>query len=371
MKEVIRHILENRFQEKSFYVNDKSFVEKLINEWNRMLPGIQPFFAVKSNDDPVLLQTLSENGVNFDCASRFEICKILSMDVSPSRIIFAHTIKSPDSIIYAREAGVNLMTFDSIAELDKVKLYHQNADMVLRIRCDDPHALVKLEKYGANTDEIEDLFKHAKTIGVKVSGISFHVGSGSRNPDAYWKALKTARDAFNIGVENGHDISLIDIGGGMYADIEDDGTVTTCVADYILDGIKDFFADIPVRFIAEPGRFFAQHYSVIACQIIGKRVRDGFYEYFINDSTYGAFSNVIFEKAVPEPRIVKDIEEDAEKHMSVIYGCTCDGVDVINKHVIIPELFIDDWVYFEKWGSYTKVLHTSFNGFGEYDVFYI
>ena len=34
MKEVIRQILNNRFQEKSFYVNDKSFVE---NEFQKFI----------------------------------------------------------------------------------------------------------------------------------------------------------------------------------------------------------------------------------------------------------------------------------------------------------------------------------------------
>jgi ornithine decarboxylase len=76
-------------------------------------------------------------------------------------------------------------------------------------------------------------------------------------------------------------------------------------------------------------------------------------------------------KAVPEPIPVRDIDEDELKHISVIYGQTCDGVDVINKQTHLPELHIDDWIYFERWGAYTMTLHTRFNGFGEFDVFYI
>lgn len=371
MKDAIRQILRDRMQEKSFYVSDPKFVEELVSNWKKLLPGIKPFYAVKCNDDSVLLKTLARNDINFDCASKNEIRKILDLGVDPSRIIFAHTIKSPDSLLYAQQTGVNLMTFDSVVELDKVKLYHPNADLVLRIRSDDPHALVKLEKYGANMDEVEELLRHAKTSNLRVSGVSFHVGSGSRNPDAYWKALKACREVYDIATEVGHEISLVDIGGGMYADIEDDGAITTCVAGYILDGIRDFFSDTSIEFIAEPGRFFAEHYSAMACQVIGKRVRDGMYEYFINDGTYGAFSNVIFEKAVPEPIPVKDVGEDESYHVSVVYGCTCDGIDVINKHVSLPELFVDDWVYFEKWGAYTNVLHTKFNGFGDHDHYYI
>jgi len=371
MKDVIRQLLLSKEQEKSFYVCDPKFVDHLVDEWHRMLPGIHPFYAVKCNDDPILLEHLEKKGVNFDCASKGEIIKILKTGASPSRILFAHTIKSPEAILFAKAAGVNIATFDSTFELDKMKLYHPECDMILRIRCDDPHALVKLEKYGANADEITPLLEHAKRIGMNVKGISFHVGSGSRNPDAYWKALKSAREAYDIAIELGHDTSIIDIGGGMYADIEDDGTITTCVADYILDGMRDFFIDTDIKFIAEPGRFFAQHYAVLACQIVGKRIRDGFFEYFVSDGTYGGFSNVIYEKAVPEPIVVRDIDDDEQKHISVIYGCTCDGIDVINKQTHLPELHIDDWIYFDKWGAYTNVLHTSFNSFGTYDTYYI
>jgi len=371
MKDVVRQILLDRMREKPFYVCDPKFVERLVDEWHRLLPGVQPFYAVKCNDDPILLKYLEKKGANFDCASKGEILKVLNTGASPSRILFAHTIKSPDAILFAKAAGVNIATFDSTFELDKVKLYHPGCDMVLRIRCDDPHALVKLEKYGANADEVVPLLEHAKRIGMNVKGISFHVGSGSRNPDAYWKALKSAREAYDIATGMGHDTTIIDIGGGMYADIEDDDTVTMCVADYILDGIRDFFSDTSIQFIAEPGRFFAQHYSIVACQIIGKRIRDGFHEYFVNESTYGAFSNVIYEKEVPEPVVAKDVDENEQKHISVIYGCTCDGIDVINKQVHLPDLEIDDWIYFPRWGAYTRVLHTSFNSFGEFDTYYI
>ena len=371
MKETIRKIVADRFQEKSFYVCDVERARSLVDDWTRLFPNITPYYAVKCNNDEVLLKTLAKKGVNFDCASRNEILQVLKLGVDPSRILFAHTIKSPGSLVFAHDSGTNLMTFDSTHELDKIKLYHPQAKTMIRIRSTDPMAIVKLNKYGANETEIEPLLAHAKTIGVTVVGISFHVGSGSRNPDAYWQALKLARETYDVAKDAGHDIRIVDIGGGMFADIEDDGTVTSCVAQYIQDGMRDFFAGIDVKFIAEPGRFFAQHYSVLACQVVGKRVREGLYEYFLNEGTYGGMSNCIHEKAEPVPVIVKDVDDDAPKHMSVLYGPTCDGVDVINKQVILPELHVDDWVYFESWGAYTNVIVSQFNGFGQYSVFYI
>ena len=38
--------------------------------WESSLPNIQPFYAVKSNNDVMLLKTLAALGTGFDCASK-------------------------------------------------------------------------------------------------------------------------------------------------------------------------------------------------------------------------------------------------------------------------------------------------------------
>ena len=42
-------------------------------QWTRLCPEISPFYAVKCNNDPVLLRALCCLGTGFDCASRAEI----------------------------------------------------------------------------------------------------------------------------------------------------------------------------------------------------------------------------------------------------------------------------------------------------------
>ena len=367
-----RKILVDRpINQKSLYISSPKFIENLIGKFHTLLPRVIPHYAVKCNDDDVLLKTLLANGVNFDCASAGEIKKVIDFGAKPGQVIFAHTVKNPDDIVFARSVGVNVTTFDSTYEVDKIKLYHPGCDLVLRIRCDDPNATISLgSKYGANHEDIPELLQYAFDNKMKVVGISFHVGSGSRNPDAFYRAIKHAKEAFDISSKIGHDMKLLDIGGGFHADFDEDGELSTCVTDYINDGLKDFFESDNVKVIAEPGRFFAEHYSALCVKVIGKRKREGVFEYFVNDGTYGGFSNCIFEKSVPEPEVVKNSEGDVE-FPSVIYGCTCDSVDVIRDSVILPELHVDDWIFFPSWGAYSRVLVTQFNGFGQYDTCYI
>ena len=59
-------------------------------------------------------------------------------------------------------------------------------DIVLRIRADDPNARCQLgNKFGAELEDIMGLLETAKELCLNVVGISFHVGSGATNPDAF------------------------------------------------------------------------------------------------------------------------------------------------------------------------------------------
>ena len=110
----------------SFFLVDINQIIIQNNKWKKYLPDVKPFYAVKSNNDKMLLETLNSLGVNFDCASISEIDQVLSMNVDPSRIIYAHACKPIHHIKHASNRGFNLITFDSESELIKLKEHHDN-----------------------------------------------------------------------------------------------------------------------------------------------------------------------------------------------------------------------------------------------------
>ena len=86
----------------AFFVCDLADVIRKMKIWKEQLPRVKPFYAVKCNEDPALLGLLAELGANFDCASKMEIKRILTMGISPNRIIFANPCKQVNlcNIIY-------------------------------------------------------------------------------------------------------------------------------------------------------------------------------------------------------------------------------------------------------------------------------
>ena len=88
--------------------------------FRKALPRVEPFYAVKANPHPEIIKFMAAEKAGFDVASQAEMEAALAAGAPPARIIFANTIKPPEAIAAATKRGVDLMTFDSEYELDKL-----------------------------------------------------------------------------------------------------------------------------------------------------------------------------------------------------------------------------------------------------------
>ncbi len=60
----------------AFFVLSVDQLREQHSEWERLLPRVEPHYAVKCNKDPVLLRVLADLGCGFDCASKQEIGRL-------------------------------------------------------------------------------------------------------------------------------------------------------------------------------------------------------------------------------------------------------------------------------------------------------
>jgi ornithine decarboxylase len=256
--------------EYSFFIADLGEVYRQFLRWKKNLPRIEPFYAVKCNPDPLVLRLLASLGAGFDCASKDEIAQVLSLSpsVPKSNIIFANPCKANPQIRYARQVDVKMMTFDNTDELHKCKQHYPNAQLVLRIWTDDSKSQCQLSrKFGASEESIRPLLKLAKLLGLNVVGVSFHVGSGSHDPDAFVSSVEMARRVFDIGRDIGFEFSILDVGGGF---CHDDFEKVARVLGEKVD--EHFPPEMGVRIIAEPGRYFVASAFTLATNVIARRV---------------------------------------------------------------------------------------------------
>ena len=370
MYDIINDYLEENRSEQAFYVVDLGELTAAVTKWRELLPTVKPFYAIKCNPNPVILEALASFGINFDCASEQEIRTIIEITKDPSRIIFANPCKMSSQIRYARSNDVDTMTFDCEEELYKIKLYHPYAKLVLRLAVDDSKSVCKFnKKFGCKIEQVQELLVIAKTLKLKIHGFSFHVGSNCSSADVFYHAIGECKKAIQIA--NKLDIypKLLDFGGGFPGN-DDKAVKFEEIAESINKGITDFFPnaeDEGMEFIAEPGRFLAQRTHTLVMNVIGKKIvnaekeEDKTIVYYLNDGVYGSFNCIFFDHE--HPVILPFNERDGKQYKSLLWGPTCDSIDMISENVMLPELAIGEWVYVENFGAYTVAASSSFNGF--------
>lgn len=342
----------------TFYVYDLDILRNLYSKWTYLLPDIQPYYAVKCNPDRRILQTLAACGANFDCASPYEISLVMQAGVEPSRILYANPCKRESDITYMKKMGVTSTTADSVCELDKLARIYPDVNIILRIYANDPTAQCVLSnKFGAFKEEWEPLLQHAAKLQLSVVGVSFHVGSGACNPQVFRTAIEHAKEFCNMAARYGFDrIHTIDIGGGFSV-----GNIDS-MARAISASQQSMFPKESVRFIAEPGRYFAETIATLYTKIMGVRERRGVRDYFIPDSLYGSFNCILYDHVHPIPQPASTVEDPEETIPTTIFGPTCDGFDKIAEDIRLPRMQYGDWLVWKNMGAYTIAGACDFNG---------
>ena len=364
------YILSDLCRANSILHYDLNKINTLYNDWCNYLSKVKPYYAVKCNSDIELLKKLRDLNINFDCASATEIKTCLDLGINYERIIYANPCKFKHDIVYACYNGVNTMTFDSIYELEKIKElpFTQYSKLIMRIYANDTSAQCNLsDKYGAEIHEWESLLQRAHDLDLNIVGISFHIGSGAKNPDIYKEALKQCRKLYEMAILYGFDLSLIDIGGGF--------TVNNfkLMASTINSALEMYFPDeLECKIIAEPGRYFAESIATFYTKIIGKHTRQsGRMDYIAADSLYGLFNCKLYDHAkIPLPEIVyKNIKHNPKiQHQTRIMGCTCDSNEILFDDIYLPQIEPDDWLKINNFVAYTISAASCFNGINFKDI---
>jgi ornithine decarboxylase len=349
-------------------VIDHNVIRKNYAAFKKHLPKVQAYYAVKANPAPEIVRTLYREGASFDVASLPEFMTVYEnirqlppkqqQDFIWDKIIYANPTK-PKETLLALDKYKPLVTYDNLNELKKIRQYAPHAGVVLRLRVPNTGSMVELSsKFGCDPGEAVDLVQAAFAMGLVVEGLSFHVGSQCTNFENFVQALNMASAVVRESKSRGHEIKILDIGGGFPAPYDQHVKPFSQLAKKINAEIERLFPT-DIQILAEPGRFLVATAATAIAQIIGKAVRDGKRCYYIDDSVYHTFSGIIFDHCQYHLKAFKP----GRTEICAVFGQTCDGLDTISQSEELPELEIEDLVYSENIGAYSNASATWFNGF--------
>jgi ornithine decarboxylase len=357
-------------------VIDHEVLRRNYANFRRYLPKVQAYYAVKANPAPEIVRTLYKAGASFDVASLPEFLLVhenierlpakARQDFIWDKIIYANPIK-PKETLEQLDQYKPLLTYDNREELAKIKRHAPHAGVVLRLRVPNTGSMVELSsKFGCDTSEAVDLILEAFRIGLVVEGLSFHVGSQCTNFENFVQALNMAAAVMDEARSRGHEIKILDVGGGFPVRYDAHVKPFAELARKINAEIARLF-DKDIEILAEPGRFLVATAATAVARIIGKAVRDGKTCYYIDDSVYHTFSGIIFDHCQYH---IKAFRRGATE-ISTVFGQTCDGMDTISQSEDLPHLEIGDLVYSENIGAYSNASATWFNGFAPAKVVHV
>jgi len=361
----------------AFGTVDLTSIIKQFHKWTQLLPMVKPYYAVKCNPDPCVLRLVSALGGNFDCATKGEIDLVLNgLDdfcVKPDQIVYANPQKMDSHIMFADESRVGLTVIDGEDELIKMARLGSKMAVLIRIATDDKDSVCRFsKKFGAKPSDAPKLLKVAKSLGIEVKGVSFHVGSGCGDPQAYVTAISDARAIFDAAKDlNLPALKIVDLGGGFPGSddfVRSHGLPTFAeLATAIRTGLETYFSDIEAEIIAEPGRYMVAASGYLATKCYGRKGGDSTERQavYVDDGVYGSFNHVVYDHAVPKPQLFRDVEKNEPVLATQVFGPTCDGLDQIcqDDDTSIPRVEVGEWLYWDEMGAYTHTASFVFNGY--------
>jgi ornithine decarboxylase len=353
-----------------FLLVDLDVVRRQYARLTTALSGTEIFYAVKANPAPEVLSLLIELGSNFDVASRGEIELCLGLGADPARLSYGNTVKKERDIAAAYGRGVRLFTVDSEPELDKVLRTVTHGTVFARIVTDGAGADWPLSrKFGCTMAEAGPMLLRAARAGLQV-GISFHVGSQQRNPDAWDRPLSQVAQLARRLAAGGHALAGVNLGGGLpsrHADptaaIETYGAaIGRSVATRLGPGFNGFV-------MVEPGRYLVGDAGVIRTEVvqIARRASDPDRRWvFLDVGLFNGLTETI-DEAIRYRIEAPGHGSGAGTGPVVLAGPSCDSADVLYEtyqYQLPLDLQVGDHLEIHGTGAYTcSYSSVGFNGF--------
>lgn len=326
----------------------------------KALPGVDLHYALKPLPHPAVVQTVIDEGGFLDLATTGEVQLAARLGIAAKRCVHTHPIKRVADIRNALHFGVRVFVADNPDEIRKFAPHAQQAELLLRVSFRSPGAVCDLSrKFGCDPEDALTLARLAAQLGIKVRGISFHVGSQTADAGKHVEAivacakLLAAARREKLGA-----CDTLDIGGGFPIDY------AQRAADIrrFCAPIRAELSKLPkrVRVIAEPGRFIVGPAAIGVASVMGRAQREGHWWYYLDDGLYGSYSGQLYDHARYP---VEPLRNGGQRFPAVLAGPTCDSIDVIAENLMLPHLQAGDLIVGRAMGAYTWVSASDFNFF--------
>ena len=357
-----------------FYVYSTATLERHFDVFSSALNDLDALvcFAVKANSNQAVIKTLAKRGAGADVVSGGELTRALQAGVPAEKIVFSGVGKTDDEIRLALESGIKQINVESEPELDRINdvanACGKVAAVTLRVNPDvdaKTHEKIstgKLEnKFGIEWTRVNGVYQRAHNMtGVKIRGLSMHIGSQLLDLQPFREAYTRAAEMVAELRQAGMVVEVLDIGGGLGIPYFEDDEAAAPTPDAYAQVVRETLSDLGVELVLEPGRMIAGNSGVLVSRVV--YVKEGTTKTFLiadagmNDlirpTLYSAFHKI---EPVSEPEAGADLV-DVD-----IVGPICETGDTFAKNRKLPKVEAGDLLVMRTAGAYGAVQANTYN----------
>lgn len=325
-------------------------------------------YAVKANTNQAVIKTFAELGAGADVVSEGEMRRVLKAGVPASKIVYSGVAKTVDEMKFALEQGIYQFNVESEPELfrlsDVADEMKKTADITFRVNPDvdaKTHAKISTgkseNKFGVPWKNIRSLCADgAKLPGINVVGLDLHIGSQITELDPFEEAFIRISELVETLREDGHDITRLDLGGGLGIPYEGDD-FPPLPKEYA-EMVKRVTNHLGCRIIIEPGRFLVGNSGVLVSKVVYVKkgeerkflIIDAAMNDLVRPSMYDAYHGIDPIKETNEPSTLYDV-----------VGPVCETGDTFATNRLVSPMEKGDLLAIRSVGAYGAVMASTYN----------
>lgn len=366
------------------YVLDETKIRRQCNIYKESMnknfkDGIVAF-ASKSLSFKQIYRIMKDENMHIDLVSSGELHTALSVGFPVGNSFFHGNNKTDSDIKTAVDAGVGYIVADCAEEVDAVNNYCGKTGLkqkiLLRIAPGvDPHVHHKVttatvdSKFGVaiqTGQAIELVGRILKCENLILYGVHCHLGSQILSVDPYLEEVdKLTKFISEIKLEYGHDIAMMNIGGGFgatYSESEQrldiDSSLAVISARLRENCLKYNISEPAV--VVEPGRSIVAEAGVTLYTAGALKKITGFKNYVSVDGSMSDNPRYALYES-PYTVVCANRMNDEKIIVASIAGRCCESGDIIQQDVPLPEIKRGDIIAVLATGAYNYSMSMNYN----------
>ena len=326
-------------------------------------------YAVKANGNLAVIRTLAALGAGADVVSEGELRRALAAGTPTDRIVFSGVGKSRAELAYALTQGIVQINVESEPELEALSeicvALDKTTSIGVRVNPDvdaQTHAKISTgkaeNKFGIDITRASAVFARARDLpGVNPVSVAVHIGSQITDLTPLRIAFGHLASLVDRLRADGHNITRLDLGGGLGIRYEDETPPTP--AEYAAM-VNETLGHLDCHLMFEPGRVLVGEAGILVTSVLydkpGESRRFVIVDAAMNDlvrpSMYDAYHGVLPIRETSSDIMLSDAD---------IVGPVCETGDTFARHRDMPPVDPGDMLAILSAGAYGAVMSSTYN----------